>query len=448
MRTPSASGLLALAALPALVSTARADDWPRFRGPGGAGVARGSDLPKRWSATENVRWSVPIEGRAWSSPIVCRGRVFLTTALSEGKDHEPKKGLYFGGNRPEPLPDVHRFKVLCLDAASGAVEWEALVGARKPAQGIHIKNTYASETPVTDGERVFVYFGELGVFAYDLEGEKLWEKSYPPLPMRFGWGTAASPVVHGERLFIVRDSEEQSFVLAIDARTGDELWRVERDEGSNWSTPFVWETPARTELVTAGSDAVRSYDIDGKLLWSLRGMSSITIATPYAADGILYVSSGYVGDPSRPIWAIRPGADGDISLEGGARSSERVAWMLPVEAPYNPTTLIYEGILYTLLDRGFLAAYDAKTGETVYGKQRLGRGEAFTSSPWAYGGSVFCLSEDGDTYVIRAGREFEVERVNPLDEMCMATPAVAGGALFIRTISKLYRIDGGKKAGE
>lgn len=421
--------------------TALAPLWPRFRGPDATGVSNEEGLPTSWSTTENVTWSVPIAGRSWSSPIIAGDRIFLTTAISEGEDYDAKKGLYFGGNRPEPLPDVHHFEVLALAADTGEVVWEEVAHAAKPETPIHIKNTYASETPATDGERVFALFGNIGLFAYSVDGEKLWEKRWDPLPMRFGWGTASSPVVHEDRVFVVHDNDKASWLAAFDAKTGDELFRVDRsDEKSNWSTPFVWENAERTELVTAGTVAVRSYDLGGKLLWSLEGMSSITIGAPYASQGLLYVSSGYVGDRNRPIYAIRPGATGDISLAGDKRSNEAIAWSLPDAAPYNPTTIVYGDYLYTLLDRGFFVCYDARTGEMVYDKQRLGVGTNFTSSPWAYDGKIFCLSEDGETYVIRAGKDFEILRTNPLEEMCMASPAISRGSLFIRTMSKLYRI--------
>jgi outer membrane protein assembly factor BamB len=253
-----------------------------------------------------------------------------------------------------------------------------------------------------------------------------------------GWGTAASPALAGGRLFVVSDNEEKSFVVALDARTGKELWKVERDEKSNWATPFVWKNDRRTELVTAGSGRVRSYDLDGKLLWQLRGMSVISIPTPGAGEGLLYVTSGYVADPfMKPLYAVRPGAEGDISLKAGEDSNKWVAWCHRQAGPYHPSPLVYNGLVYVLYDRGMLSCYEAKTGKPVYEKQRLGA-TAFTASPWAYNGKVFCLSEDGDTFVVRAGRDFKVLGRNRLDDMALATPALAGGSLFVRTASKLY----------
>ena len=438
------------------------DSWPQFRGPDARGVSFDGGLPSEWSATKNVAWVLPVPGRSWSSPIVHQGAVFVTTAVNEGEDHDPKKGLYFGGNRPKPIPHVHRWKLLKVDAQSGEVVWERTAHEEKPRTGIHIKNTYASETPVTDGERVYAYFGNVGLFAYDFDGEKIWEKRWETVPTRFGWGTAASPVLHGERVYVLNDNDAQSFLVALDKRRGEEVWRVDRDEPSNWSTPFIWKTDRRFEIVTPGSGKVRSYDLDGELLWQFDGyrsqaMSGITIATPYAMDGLLYISSGYVGDKHRPLYAIRPNSSGEIGIDKakGDKSenaekelpgNDSIAWVQPLAAPYNPTTLGYDGQIYVLHDRGFLTSFDARTGAEVYGKQRLARSANFTTSPWAYDGKIFCLSEDGDTYVVRAGSDYELLGKNSLGEMCMATPAMADGRLYIRTISKLYCLREGATA--
>jgi outer membrane protein assembly factor BamB len=417
--------------------------WPQFRGLNAAGVAEGfKDLPDHWSATENVAWKRDIRGRGWSSPIVWGNRVFLTTVVNTGESEEPKKGLYFGGERLKPPESLHQWKVFCLDVDSGDVRWERQVHEGNPQTSIHIKNSYASETPVTDGERVYCYFGNVGLFAFDFDGQELWKVDIPPKAMRFGWGMASSPVLHGDRVYLLNDNEEDSYLLALDARTGNEVWRVPRDEKSNWATPFVWENRQRTEIVTPGSGQVRSYDLDGKLLWSLKGMSSITIATPYQYDDLLIISSGYVNDKLRPIYAIRPGAEGDISLTEGQTSNDFVAWCQPTAAPYNPTTLVYHDRLFVLYDRGLIACCDPHDGKEIFGAHRLPNGRAFTSSPWAYDGKVFCLNEDGVTFVLNAGDQFELLHTNTLaeDDMGMATPAVVGDRLLIRTSARLYCI--------
>lgn len=422
-------------------------NWPQFRGADSRGIGSHQNLPDRWSTTENIAWKQDLPGRGWSSPIVWGDRIFLTTVVSAGKPEEPKKGLYFGGNRPTP-PDVEQeWIVVCMDLSTGKPIWQKTVHTGKPLSAIHLKSSFASETPVTDGERVYCYFGNLGLYCFDFDGHEVWKREFKPNKTRFGWGTAASPVLHEGRLYLVNDNDEDSYLLSLDAKTGNEIWKVARDEKSNWSTPYIWQNEKRTEIVTLGSGKVRSYDLDGKLLWWLRGMSSITIATPYQYQGLLYFSSGYVQDNLRPIYAIRPGAEGDISLSEGASSNNFISWSQSKAAPYNPTSIVYEDRLYVLHDRGLFACYDARDGREIYPLQRIPEGRAFTSSPWAYDGKIFCLNEDGVTFVIKAGDQFELLHENKLadDDMCMATPAIAGDRLLIRTAARLYCVRVGSK---
>ena len=419
------------------------DQWPQFRGPSSSGVIDGEGLPDRWSDRENVVWKTAIPGRAWSSPIVWGDRIFVTTAIREEGDQEAvKKGLYIGGER-KPEGKMHRWTVYCLDWNTGKIVWERTAGRQAPEHGHHLKNSMASETPVTDGERVYAYFGCLGLFCYDFSGTLLWSRSWGDFATRMNWGTAASPVVYKDRVYVVNDNEEESFLAALDAKSGRQVWRVSREEKSNWATPLVWHNHKRAELVTGGSRRVRSYDLNGKLLWELGPMSSIHIPTPSATRDMLYLSSGFVGDRNRPIVAVRPGASGDISLEADQTSSQYVAWSQRQAGPYNPSPILYGDYFYVLYDRGTLGCFDARTGKEVYvTKPRIDpKATAFTVSPWAYEGKIFCLSEDGDTFVIQAGPEFKLLRTNSLGELCMATPAVARRSLIVRTESHLLRIE-------
>ncbi len=441
--------LLAIAACFLAPRAHAAENWPQFRGPRSLGVAEGAatGLPDTWSSTDNVLWKTDVPGRGWSSPIVWGERVFLTTVVNTGESEEPKKGLYFGGDRPQPSEAPHQWKTYCLDLQTGAVVWERLAHEGPPASSIHLKNSYASETPVTDGQRLYVLFGNIGLYCYDLDGSELWVHQLPARKTRLGWGTAASPALHDGRLYLVHDNEEESYLECLDAQTGEQLWRVARDEKSNWATPFVWQNELRTEIVTPGTDKVRSYDLAGKLLYELGGMSSITIATPYTSHGLLYLSSGYVLDNKKPLLALKPGASGDITLVDDATSSDFIAWCQKDAAPYNPTTIVYGDLLYVLLDRGFFACYDAHTGQQIYDRQRLPEGQAFTSSPWAYHDKIFCLNEDGKTFVVQSGPEFKLLHTNDLaaDDMCMATPAIAGDKLLIRTAARVYCLQDGAK---
>ena len=438
MRTKSI--LAVLLAMLFAVETGAKDNWPQFRGPDALGVVEDPSLPDTWSTTENVAWKTDIPGSGWSSPVVWGDRIFLTTVVSTAKTEPPKKGLYFGGERKAP-EDVHRWMVYCVDWKTGKLLWEREAHKSIPQSSRHLKNTFASETPVTDGERLYAYFGNLGLFCYDMDGKLLWTKKWGSFKTRYGWGTAASPVLHQDRIYIVCDNDEQSFIVSLDKKTGNQIWRTDRDEASNWATPYIWKNDLRTEIITPGTQKVRSYDLNGKVLWELTGMSSISIPTPFSRFGMVYITSGYVGDQKRPVFAIKPGASGDISLKPDETNNKSIAWFQPQAGPYNPSPIIYGDYYYTLLDRGFFTCHEAKTGKEIYGKQRIEAGAgAFTSSPWAYNGKIFCLSEDGDTFVIQAGAEYKLLGKNSLNEMCMATPAIARGSLMIRTASKLYRI--------
>ncbi len=445
------SGVFAAAIVCAATVGIHAQNWPQFRGAASGVSADEPSLPDTWNDTENVVWKMDIPGRAWSSPVVWGDHVFVTTAINTKLPNEPLKpvptytarsvGGSMTGADIARTSDEHRWALYDVDFRTGKIRWEATVHTGVPTQGTHQKNSFASETPVTDGERVYAYFGNVGLFAFDMKGTLLWSHRMGPFKMLTGWGAAASPAVHDGRVYVVNDNEEQSFIAAFDGRTGNEIWRRTRPERSTWATPFVWVNQLRTEIVTAGAVAVRSYDLDGKLLWQLSSMSAYAIPTPFANDGLLYVTSGYPSDARRPVYAIRPGASGDISLEAGETSNAYIAWSHPTLGPYNPSPLVYRGCYYTLLDRGIMSCHDARTGKEIFPRHRISvEASSFTSSLWAYNGRVFALSEDGDTFVLEAGPEFKLIRKNPLNEMTLATPAVANGSLIVRTASKLYRI--------
>ena len=388
-----------------LLLTVRAiatENWPQFRGPGARGVSD-KPLPTVWDAKQNVVWKAEVPGRGWSSPVVWGDRVFVTAVLND-KTPEPRKGLYIQDVFGKIPPGDHVRKLYCFDFNTGKPLWAKTLQQGPAAAAIHIKNTYASETPVTDGKHVYAYFGNLGVWCYDFDGKLVWSKMFDAHKTRYGWGTAASPALAEGRLYVINDNDEQSYLLALDAASGKEIWKTPRDEKSNWSTPLVWKHKLRTEIVTAGTGRIRSYDTDGKLLWELAGMSSISIPTPFAADELLYITSGYVLDRLRPLYAVRPGAKGDITLKDDETSNEFIAWCQKQAGPYHPSPLLYDGRIYVLYDKGTLACFDAATGKEVYGRQRIDPGsDKFTASPWVADGKIYCLNEDGDTFIIRAG---------------------------------------------
>ena len=432
-------------ALLALTSIFAADEgqWSQFRGPAAGAVADDPALPDTWSETENVVWKTDIPGLGWSSPVVWDDHIFVTAAISAGQEPAPVPGLYdpgddFGSQRSTA---IHRWMVYDVDFETGELHWKRQLHQAVPPITRHIKNSFASETPVTDGERVYVYFGSIGlVAALTMEGETIWTQELGAYSGRQAFAPAASPVLHQGRLYVVNDNTTASFLAAFDLQTGEQIWRVERDEVENWSTPLVWENDLRTEIVTTGHRKIRSYDLNGELLWELGGMTGNVVPTPFAKHGLVYLSSGYPGANPRPVYAVRPGASGDISLRAGETNNDYIVWYQPRLGTYQTSALVYGDYYYTLLDRGFLLSHNALTGREVYGRQRIAPGVGFTVSPWAYNGKIFLLGEDGDTYVVEAGPEFKIVGKNSLDEMSLATPAIVRGNVIIRTQSKLYRI--------
>ena len=438
--------LLLLAFLQLLISGAlnaqesTQQNWPRFRGSDGNGsVADDPRLPSQWSTRNNVAWNVEIPGSSCSSPIVWGDRVFVTSVVSEEKNVEAKPGLYLGQGVREPAKGTHHWMVHCFDLRTGKELWKHEPHTGKPTMPRHPKSSYAAETPTTDGERVYVLFGDVGLFCYDLDGKPLWAKPIESKKTFLDYGAASSPVVHEGQVFVVYDNFQESWIASFDARTGNENWRTEREENKSWATPLVWKNDVRTEIVVPGVRRNRSYGLDGELLWHFQGrMSSLVIPSPLVAHGMCYIGSGYVGDGHRPTFAIKPGGSGDLAANNKFAENEFIEWYQPQGSPYNTSQIVYGDYLYTVHDRGFMTCHNARTGEEVYGRQRFSPVGSFTASPWAYNGKIFCLSEKGLTYVVQQGPEFKILETNDLDEFCMSTPAIADGRLLIRTKGKLY----------
>jgi outer membrane protein assembly factor BamB len=408
----------------ARVAGAETTTWPQFRGPGADGLAEGRDLPDRWSPTENVVWKTDLPGKGWSSPIVWGERICVTAAV-------PAEG------------GKQRWMLYCLDWNSGKIVWERQVFEGKPSP-VHQKNSYASETPVTDGERVYVYFGNVGlVHCYDFDGTRIWEKDLGRYRSYNDYGTGSSPLLHRDRLYVLNDNLEQSFLIALDRKTGEQVWKTAREERTNWGTPTIWENSKRTEIVVSAINKVRSYDLDGKVLWELKGQVN-AIPRPLAKGDLVYFMFGFFSQ-RKSLYAVRAGGSGDLSLKDGETSSAAVAWHQPKGGAYHPSPLALGERLYALGDNNVLSCFDARTGKPFYENQRLPNVAGLTSaSPWAYDGKVFFLSESGIVTVIADGPEFKVLHQNRMEETCMATPAIARGSLLLRTESKLYRI-GNKK---
>jgi outer membrane protein assembly factor BamB len=441
--------------------------WPQFRGPESNPVGTHARLPERWSKTENVEWSQEIPGRGWSSPIVTGGKVYVTTVTTEGKSKSPQTGTEYSNEyvaelmkqgvpeeqvlkrvteRDIELPHevTLHYSLYCLNLKSGKVEWNKEFHTGRPPGGRHRKNSFVSESPVTDGRHIYVYVANLGLWAFDLKGKAVWNTPLEANPIYLDLGTGSSPSLTGNLLLIVSDNEKQQYIAAFDKQTGKQVWRTNRDLGgrgqpqqrSGWATPFVWRHALRTEIVAVGPGEVVSYDLAGKELWRMSGMSATPVPTPFAYNGLLYINGGR----GRPLFAIRPGAAGNISLGKDQTSNEYVVWSQARGGTYLPSSVAYDGAVYTLTETGILNRFDAKTGKQTYKTRVDPTATAFTTSPWAYNGKLFCLSEEGQTFVIATGEEFRLLHVNELDDFAQASPALVGDRLLIRTGQRLYSI--------
>lgn len=441
-------------------------DWPGFRGPASNPAAGlNTKLPEKWSKSTNIEWTADLPGLGWSSPIVAGKSIFLTTVTTDGAAKKPQVGSSYSndyiaelmkqGLKGKELLDkvnardfefptevtVH-YWLYSVDLDSGKINWKREFHAGHPPGGRHRKNSFCSETPVTDGKRVYVYINNLGLFAYDLAGNQVWKTMTESYPTIMDFGTASSPVLVNDLLIVVNDNEKHQFIAAFDRNTGKQVWMKDRsihvknsDRQTGWSTPFVWKTPERTEIVTMGPGIAISYDLEGKELWRLGGMGPMPIPSPFAHEGLLYLNGG----AGKPVAAVKAGATGDLTTEDGAKPNEFVAWSQPKAGTYLPTQLAYQGGLYVLTHTGILTRFDAKTGVQTF-KARVGTGGEFTASPWAYNGKVFCMDEEGKTFVIKSGDIYELVGTNDLGEMVLSTPALVGERLIVRTENHLYSI--------
>jgi|KBSSwiStaDraftv2_1062776.scaffolds.fasta_scaffold25058_1 outer membrane protein assembly factor BamB len=443
---PAAPVIAPTAADFAVVPKAQAKNWPAFRGAAASGVGDGQGAVVEWDAAtgKNVLWKTPIPGLANSSPIVWGNRIYITTAISSAGDTTFLAGIS-GNIRSHEDVSEHSFKLYALDALNGSIVWEKEVYKGVPRTKRHPKASHASSTAVTDGQRVVVLFGDAGILAsYDLSGREIWKKDLGVIDMGYiqdptaQWGHASSPILYQNSTIVQIDQLKGAYIAAFNLADGAELWKTMReDEISTWGTPAVVTGSNGDELVTNGTK-VRGYDPrTGKLRWTLAPNSQITIPTPIAGAGLVYVTGGYM--PARPIYAIRPGGSGDISLPTGTLSNERIPWSSDRDGVYIPTPILYRDILYALNNTGILTAYNAVNGERVY-RGRVGTGGAFSASPIAADGRLYFSNEDGDVFVVRAGKDYVQIAVNKMGEPITATPALSNGVLVVRTTKALYGI--------
>jgi outer membrane protein assembly factor BamB len=418
-----------------------ASNWPQFRGPNGNGVVASGEIPVTWSEANSVRWKVSVPGRGWSSPVVWGDKVFITTAVLK------TPGETAGSRRQDRIStsDLFSWEIYCLNRMDGSVLWKTIALEGHPRIPAHTGNTYASETPVTDGERLYVYFGMMGLFCYDLDGSLVWKKDLGSFAMDTDWGTSTSPVIHDGMLYQQIDNEQESFLVALDAKTGGERWRVPRDERSNWSTPVVWRNSVRDELVVQGVKT-RSHDLkSGSVLWELDLRAGRNIISPLPVGDRLFVGNEKKGGGGF-LFAVKAGALGDITPEGDATSSSGVIWSTPNSGIEMSSPLVYQGYVYVLSRRnGLVYCYDANTGDAAYYRTPIGGAGEFWASPWGYDGKVFCLDASGTTHVLATGPELKRIEKNTLDDQFWATPAAAPGMLIMRGTKYVYAIETQRK---
>ncbi|HMG36834.1 MAG TPA: PQQ-binding-like beta-propeller repeat protein [Blastocatellia bacterium] len=445
--------LCALSVLPVVANAAfnggraglppAATNWAQWRGPEGNGVSIETNLPLEWGASRNIKWKTPIPGRGHSSPIVWGNRVFLTTdlegdAVPGAKAIEHKiEGQVFKHPDSVGADRKHTLKALCVDRDSGKVLWERTSYEGTVYDDRHRKGSYASPTPAADGTYVFAYFGSEGLYCYDFSGNLVW-KSTPGQIGTYGMGPGTSPVLFENTVILQCDSEDgaKSFVVALDKKTGKEVWKTPRKVQASWSTPLIVRSAQRAELITSGNELIVSYDPKtGRELWHAKGHESNAIPTPVAGQGMVFV---YAGFPVKRTFAIALGGSGDLT------GSKSIAWQYDKGTAYVPSSIAYGDYLYLMTDRGIITCLEAKTGKVVYEGGRVPVPATFTASPVAFDGKIILTSEDGDSFVIRAGPKHEVIATNSIGEPVFASPAISDGMIFIRGEKDLFCISEAK----
>lgn len=441
---PAATPVEAAAIVESNSAEATMLNWPQFRGPDATGIGDGQHPPITWDveAGTNVKWKTDIPGLGHSCPVVWGDRVFVTTAISGDPDPKIRTGNY-GDVASVDDTTVHTWHVLCLDRDSGEILWNKQVYEGVPKIKRHLKGSQANCTPVTDGRHVVACFGSEGLYCFDFEGNQLWSRDLSTIDSSFAideeyeWGFASSPVIYEGTVIVQFDLSHDSFIAAYNLADGSKTWSTPRDEIPSWSSPALWRNSLRTELVTNASQFARSYDpATGEELWRLAKKSEATIPAPVPHGDTLFIVSG--NRPIQPIFAIHPGASGDISLKGEATSNEFIQWSTMRGGPYMPTPIVYGDHLYVCSNAGILTCYNAATGELVY-RERMG-GTSYTASPVAADGRIYFVSEQGEVRVVKAGAEFELLAVNEMSDVCMAVPALSGGILFIRSQHHLFAL--------
>ncbi|MFQ5501096.1 MAG: PQQ-binding-like beta-propeller repeat protein [Phycisphaerae bacterium] len=421
-------------------------NWPGFRGTRAKGVAEGYPTPTKWNVpkSENILWKRTIPGLGHASPIVWGDRIFVATAVRKAGPAELKVGLYGSGGSAEDMT-THSWRLYCIDKHTGKTIWKRTAHKGVPKVKRHTKASHANCTPATDGKHVVVFFGSEGLYCYDMKGRLRWKKDLgildagPYNAPGLQWGYAGSPVLHRGKVIIQCDTHGDSFVAAFDVKEGRELWRAPRDEVSTWSTPTIHKKDGITQVIVNGYKHIGGYDLEtGKERWRLTGGGDVPVPTPVSGRGLIFITNAH--GAVAPLYAIRPTAQGDISLHGPEMSNDHIAWSVQRNGAYMQTPLVYGDYIYSCSDRGVLKCYEAGTGKLQYRERLGGGGSGFTASPVAADGKIYFVSEDGDATVIRPGSSFGIMATNPMGDICMATPAISEGVLFFRTRGSLIAV--------
>ena len=413
---------------------AEPQSWPAWRGADGSGIAKDAAPPTTWSETENVRWKVRLPGKGHSTPIVWGNRVFVTAAIPIGEPFSPLPDTAPGAHDNAPVTRRLKFAVIALDRQSGRILWQRDVHEAVPHEGAHFSGSHASQSPITDGNHVWAFFGSYGLYCFDLDGRAQWSVQLGKMNTKHGHGEGSSPALHEDTLVVNWDHEGESFIVALDKKSGNEIWRVERLEVTSWSTPLIVEQDGKAQVIVCGTEKVRSYDLQtGSIIWICGGLSHNIVASPIAANGIVIVGSSY---EKRALFAIRlDGARGDIT------DTDSVVWSRSERTPYVPSPLLYQGGVYFLRHyQGILTRLDPETGEEPTGPFRLGRLRDIYASPVAAADKIYFTDLDGATIVMSSGEIPRFISTNQLDDSFSASPAIVGKEIFLRGKQYLYCI--------
>ncbi|MFC1541842.1 PQQ-binding-like beta-propeller repeat protein, partial [Candidatus Latescibacterota bacterium] len=443
------SGLLLFAASTLFAQENPTDfenNWPQFRGSDSNQLSKSASLPEEWDENKNVLWKFELPGSGWSSPIVWGDKVFVNTAVSDDLTTEQRSYLHTPSTKRSSADDYdpeteYSYELHCLDLNSGELLWKRVAYKGKPYLATRWENTHSNETPVTDGKRIYAYFGMIGLFCYDFDGNLVWNKDLGSYPTESTWGAASSPILYEDFLYVQIDNLEHSFLVALDSETGNEKWKIDRDDNNSFSTPVIWKNSVRTELVVSGQSA-RGYDpYTGKMFWELDLGGGRNIPSPVADDKFLYAGNQGRRDGGDILFAVKAGANGNITPEEENSTSAGVAWSIPSAGLSNSSPLLYKGNIYLVNERsGFISCYDAKSGKPYYQRTRIPDAEAFWATPWAFNDKIFCLDDAGTTFVLEAGNEFNILYENKIDDMFWPSAALVEDTIVLRGVNYIYCI--------